>query len=58
MPVCGMKYEGYRVTMQISTQNMDWIIEIVRTKDQDRFVDENYYWEKGSTWQTSGLKCT
>ena len=38
-----MKYEGYSVTMQISTQNMDWIIELVGKKHQDRFPDENDY---------------
>lgn len=38
-----MKYEGYSVTMQISTQNVDWIIKLVGEKHQDRLLDENYY---------------
>lgn len=38
-----MKYEGYSVTMQISTQNMDWIIALVGKQHQDRFLDANDY---------------
>jgi len=38
-----MKYKGYSVTVQFSSQNMGWIIELVGKKHQDRFLDENDY---------------
>lgn len=46
MPVCRMKYEGYSVTMQISTQNVDWVIDLIGKKHQNRFLDENDYLEE------------